>query len=97
MPRSRVSLDDVVGRIFAQYSIREKDFGGTGRGRKLSEARGMAAWLIMELGICTLVELGKVTGRDVSTLSSAEKPLQRRAKADLKLAKEMRAFFNAVS
>ena len=56
----------------------------------------MAAWLVMELGILTLVDLGKVTGRDVSMLRSTAKPLQRRAKADFKLAKEMRAFFHAV-
>jgi len=56
----------------------------------------MAAWLVMELGIFTLVDLGKVTGRDVSTLRFTAKPLQRQAKADFKLAKEMRAFFHAV-
>jgi putative transposase len=97
MPRSRGSLDDVMEQIFAHYSVREKDFGGTGRGRRISEARGMEAWLILELGVCTLGELGKVMGRDITTLSSAAKRLQTRASRDLKLAERMKALFKAVS
>ncbi len=58
MPRSRVGLDDVMKKGVAYYSVQGKDFGGTGRGRRISEARGMAAWLILELGVCTLGELG---------------------------------------
>ena len=46
----------------------------------------MMAWLILELGVCTLAELGKVTGRDITTLSSAAKRLQTRTNKDLKLA-----------
>ena len=57
----------------------------------------MAAWLIMELGVGPLRELGKVTGRDVTTLSSAMKRLQIRAKTDLTLAKTMSALFEAIS
>ena len=94
--RTRVRLDDVMKKACHHYSIQEKDFGLSGRGRKLSEARGVAAWLILELGVCTLGELGKVTGRDITTLSSAAKRLQIRAKKDLKLAMTMEALFKAV-
>jgi hypothetical protein len=59
--------------------------------------RGMAAWLIFELGVSTLGELGKVTGRDITTLSSASKRLQTRASRDLGLAERMKALFKAVS
>jgi chromosomal replication initiation ATPase DnaA len=69
----------------------------TGKDRKLSEARGMAGWLIMELGGCPLEELGKRTGRDVTTLSSGVKRLQIRSKSDLKLADAMKLLLKAVS
>ena len=57
----------------------------------------MAAWLDMNLGVSPLTELGKMTGRDVTTLSSAMKRLQMRAKSDLKLAKAMSALFEGFS
>ena len=50
-----------------------------GRDRRLSKARGMAAWLVLEYGKGTLGELSRRTGRDVTTLSSAAKRLQIRS------------------
>ena len=57
----------------------------------------MAGWLVMELGGCPLEELGKRTGRDVTTLSSGVKRLQIRSKSDLKLADAMKLLLKAVS
>jgi chromosomal replication initiation ATPase DnaA len=83
--------------VCRDFSLEEKDFSVLGKDRSLSEARGIAAWLVLELGVCTLVELGKRTGRDVSTLSSAAKRLQIRSKTDLKLAGRMIGLLNSVS
>jgi putative transposase len=96
-PRLKLSLDRIVREVCSQYSVKEKDLRGSGRDRRLSEARGMAAWLVLELGACTLGELGKRTGRDITTLSSAAKRLQMRAKRDLKLAEKMRKILESVS
>ena len=68
-----------------------------GKDRSLSEAREVAAWLVLELGVCTLGELGRRTGRDVSTVSSAAKRLQIRSKTDLKLAERMKGLLEEVS
>jgi len=51
----------------------------------------------MELEGCPLEELGKRTGRDVTTLSSGVKRLQIRSKSDLKLADAMKLLLKAVS
>ena len=96
-PRLKLSLDRIVREVCSQYSVKEKDLRGSARDRRLSEARGMAAWLVLELGACTLGELGKRTGRDITTLSSAAKRLQMRAKRDLKLAEKMRKILESVS
>ena len=69
----------------------------TGKDRKLSEARGMAGWLVMELGVGTLSELSRRTGRDVTTLSSGVKRLQIRSKADFKSVDVMKSLLKAVS
>ena len=83
--------------VCRKYSIKEGELRESGRGRGLSEVRGLAAWLILELGVSTLGELGKVTGRDVTTLSSAAKRLQIRAKEDLELAGRMKDLLEAAS
>jgi hypothetical protein len=95
--RHRVSLDRIIREVCRQYTLEEGDFFVSGRDRRLSEARGMAAWLVLECGIGTLRELSKRTGRDATTLSSAAKRLQIRSKTDLELAKRMRELLKAVS
>ena len=95
--RHRASLDKIMVEVCRHFSLEEKDFSVLGKDRGLSEARGIAAWLVLELGVCTLVELGKRTGRDVSTLSSAAKRLQIRSKTDLKLAGRMIELLKSVS
>ena len=94
--RPKGTLVKLMKAVCREYSINEAELRGSGRGRRLSEVRGMAAWLILELGISTLGELGKVTGRDVTTLSSAAKRLQIRAKKDLELAGRMKDLLEAV-
>ena len=95
--RQKVSLDKIMVEVCRYFSLKEKDLGGVGKDRRLSEVRGIAAWLVWELGVCTLGELGKRTGRDVSTLSSAARRLQIRSKTDLKLAERMKELLEAGS
>ena len=83
--KPKVTLVGLMKVVCREYSIKEGELRGLSRDRRLSEVRGMAAWLILELGVSTLGELGKVMGRDVTTLSSAAKRLQMRAKKDLRI------------
>jgi len=89
-PRHRVSLDRIIQAVCESFSLEEGEFLVSGRDRRLSRARGMAAWLVMEYGIGTLGELSKRTERDVTTLSSAAKRLQIRSKTDLELAEKVK-------
>lgn len=95
--RPKVTLDGLMKAVWREYSIKEGELREPGRGRQLSEVRGMAAWLILELGVGTLGELGKVTARDVTTLSSAARRLQIRAKEDLELVGRMKDLLEIVS
>lgn len=95
--RQKISLDKMMVEVCRYFSLKEKDFGEVGKDRRLSEVRGIAAWLVLELGVCTLGELGKRIGRDVSTLSSAARRLQIRSKTDLKLAERMKGLLETVS
>ena len=57
----------------------------------------MAAWLAREYGIGTLGDLSRRTGRDITTLSSAAKRLQIRAKTDLELAEKVKKLLDTFS
>jgi len=95
--RSRVSLNGVIRAVCKHYKVQEVELDLSGRDRRTSEARGVVAWLILETGVCTLTELGKVTVRDVTTLSSAVRRLQIRMKKDMQFAAMMKGLLKAVS
>jgi putative transposase len=97
MAKSRRGFEGIWREVCRCYSVDESEWRGRGKERRLSEARGMAAWLVLESGTGTLVQLGRLTGRDSTTLSSAAKRLQRRAQRDLKLAKRMKQLLKAFS
>jgi putative transposase len=96
-PGRKVSMNRVLKEVCKLYSIKEEALRVPGKDRRLSEARGMAVCLVMELGITTLEELGKVMGRDGTTLSSAMKRLKIRAKTDTRLREMMTTLFEAIS
>jgi putative transposase len=97
MARSKRGLEGIWREVRRCYSVDESEWKGGGKERRLSEARGMAAWLVLESGVGTLVQLGRLPGRDPTTLSSAAKRLRRRAQKDLKLAKRMEQLLEASS
>lgn len=88
-PLKRISLEDILQRVCLKYGIEEKDLKAPGKYRKHSEARGVAAWLLLETCAATLSELSRVTGRDISTLSNAAKVVKFRAIGDHVLAGSM--------
>lgn len=89
-PKRAASLVQIVENVCREYAVELKDLAAPGKYRHLSEARGMAAWLLLESGHGTIAELGKYTERDPTTLSSAAKRLQIRAKKDQVLAVKMK-------
>jgi chromosomal replication initiation ATPase DnaA len=82
-------------RVCQQYGIAEKDLKAPGKYRKHAEARGVAAWLLLETSAATLAELSRVTGRDISTLSNAARAVQTRAGKDQVLADTMAELKNS--
>jgi putative transposase len=95
--RPRANLEKIVLEICRHFHLEEKDFFVKGKDHKLSEARGMAAWLVLELGVGTLAELGRRVGRDVTTLSAGVKRLQIQSKTDSELADAMKLLLKAIS
>jgi putative transposase len=83
--RRLLTVQRIIDQLCCVYRVEKAELQRAGRDRLLTEVRGMAAWLVVETGCGTLAELGRETGRDVSTLSSAARRLQLRARDDTKL------------
>ncbi len=86
---SRISLETILLTVCHCYGISESELVSPGKYRKFSEARGVAAWLILDAGEVTLTALSHFLGRDVSTLSSAAKAINLRATNDHEFAKRL--------
>jgi putative transposase len=96
-PRRKTTLDRIMLEVCRYFHVKAKDFFVSGKDRQLSVARGMAGWLTLELGVGTLTDLSRRTGRDVTTLSAGVKRLQIRSKTELKLAEAMDSLLKVVS
>ena len=83
--RRFLTVQKIIDQLCCTYCIEKAELEKPGRDRLLTELRGMAAWLVVETGCGTLAELGRETGRDVTTLSAAAKRMQLRAKNDARL------------
>jgi REP element-mobilizing transposase RayT len=75
----KLSLDQLIEAVNTVYGFSAGDFAG--RTRQASEARGVAAWVALETGSCTLADLAKAAERDASSLSSAASRMQAKAKS----------------
>jgi hypothetical protein len=95
-PMRRLQLEEIIALVCREYGIDKKDLATPGRYRILSEARGMAALLILETGCGTVAQLGKLTGRDVTTLSTVAKHLHMRAKTDIARADRMKGLLKSL-
>jgi hypothetical protein len=95
--RPKATLEKIMMEICRYFDLEEKDLFVKGKDHKISEARGMAAWLVLELGVGTLAELSQRVGRDVTTLSAGAKRLQIRSKTDSELEDAMRLLLKRIS
>ena len=86
----RVSLDRIIQEVCKSFSLGRGELLVSGRDGRVSRARGMAAWLVMEHGVGTLVELSRRTGHDATTLSSAARRLGMRCESDLELGQKVK-------
>jgi chromosomal replication initiation ATPase DnaA len=88
--RKKIPVDRFLEEVCTHYSL-ESLQELVGHNRKASEARGVAAKLAMEAGICTLTELAGKMERDVSTLSPAAERIRAREKRERQIAERVAA------
>ncbi|MEE4253844.1 MAG: transposase [Desulfuromusa sp.] len=92
----KVNPEKVLRIVLERYKLTEEELAAPGKNRFNSEARAYLAWLYLETGCDTMTALGERLGRDVSSLSSAVRRLQLKAKKDEKVADKYQKLLNRV-
>jgi REP-associated tyrosine transposase len=83
------TMDDVLAAVREVCGLTSEDMLSPTQGVRISEGRTLAAWGVLYLCNGTLTELGKIVGRDVTSLSSAARRLISRSKKDHEVAARM--------
>lgn len=92
----RVNPERLNRLILERYKLTAQELSAPGKNRHCAEARAYLAWLYLETGCDTLTALGERLGRDVSSLSSAVRRLQLKAKKDEKVADKFQKMMNRI-
>ncbi len=82
----RLGAERVVREVLERFKLSEDELAAPGKRRDCAEARAYLAWLYQYTGCDTLTNLSTRLGRDISSLSSAVRRLQIKAKNDAKIA-----------
>ncbi|SHJ08998.1 dnaA protein helix-turn-helix [Malonomonas rubra DSM 5091] len=94
--KPKVNPEKVQRIVLERYKLTEDELAAPGKNRHCAEARAYLAWLYLETGCDTLTALGEQLGRDVSSLSSAVRRLQLKAKKDEKTADRFQKLMNRI-
>ncbi len=94
--KPKINPEKVQRSVLERYKLTEEELAAPGKNRLCAEARAYLAWLYLETGCDTLTALGEQFGRDVSSLSSAVRRLQLKAKKDEKVADTYQKLMNKV-
>ncbi|MDQ6958891.1 MAG: hypothetical protein Q9M24_07275 [Mariprofundaceae bacterium] len=78
----KIPLDELLTSVGRVFEIDDAGLCGPGRKRSFAVARGVAAWLVSEMGQHTLAELARRMHRDPSALSFLAKKTRERAASD---------------
>ncbi len=94
--RPKVNPEKVLRIVLERYKLTETELAAPGKNRLYAEARAYLAWLYLETGCDTMTALGERLNRDVSSLSSAVRRLQMKAKKDEQVADKFHKLLNRV-
>lgn len=88
-PPRKISIETLAAAVCRYYGAAKEELkDGT---RRAAHLRAMASWLVLDAEGCTLSALAGLTGRDISSLSSAVQRLRAKAMTDVRIIEERRA------
>ncbi len=91
------SVRKIVQRVCRQYEITERDLSSPSRQRRLAQARGVVAWLVVQHESGTLTELAQRFNRDLSAMSVAASKIESKRKESRSFYRALRKIENSIT
>lgn len=90
------TVSEIVETVKIISSIDDETLCSRQRGRSVTEARTLIAWAVAEFSVGTISEVGRMFGRDVTTLSACIKRMTGKARSDQGVAARMSLVKSAI-
>jgi chromosomal replication initiator protein len=77
-----VTVDKIFTAVFKKYNVRREDLVGTRRTKEVAAARHITIYLIRKITDMSFPNIGKIFGRDHSTVMSSIETVERKLLGD---------------
>ena len=91
------TVKKIVDAVCINCDVKEKELSKPGRQRKLSEARGLIAWFVVNKRSATLTSIAKIFERDLSALSVAVRKIEEGKVTSKALRDKLRLIDNSIN
>ena len=92
-----VTVDKIFAAVYRRYGISKEDLLGTRRTREIAQARHISIYLIRKVTEMSLPNIGKIFGRDHTTVMSSCEAVEKRLRTDAELVMNINAMIKEVS
>ena len=91
------TVNKIIKSVCSICEINEKELSKPGRQRKVSEARGLVAWFVINKKSATLTSVAKTFQRDLSALSAAARRIEEGRVESKTLRDKLRLIDNSIN
>ena len=92
-----VTVDKIFAAVYRRYGISKEELLGTRRTREIAQARHISIYLIRKVTEMSLPNIGKIFGRDHTTVMSSCEAVEKRLRTDAELVMNINAMIKEVS
>jgi chromosomal replication initiation ATPase DnaA len=95
-PTPKVSLDEIMTYVSAEYGVNEEDLRGPSRNRVVCEARAVIGWLSWRLESSSITDVASYFQRGSCTFSRPIRKIDAKAKNSDKLRDRLNGYINTL-
>lgn len=92
-----VTIDKIYAAVFRKYGIPKEDLLGTRRTRDVAQARHITIYMIRKVTEMSLPNIGRLFGRDHTTIMASCEAVEKRLRTDATLASDINAMLKEVA
>lgn len=92
-----VTIDKIYSAVYRKYGIPKEDLLGTRRTREIAQARHITIYMIRKVTEMSLPNIGRLFGRDHTTIMASCEAVEKRLRTDATLASDINTMLKEVA